>query len=280
MFGDSFKIKSVGFCMHAGADKGKTYFKIFTRFIWLGLFKACVSWIPEVCLCPRPNPILQVSQNRQFLGYSDLWGMNSLFSANLQQLCGSICQTELPQHSQLQLVADRGSFAAVEGVRSLDLLRVSQLLEPADHVLHHRQWWHWKTHRYGNKCSYVLIWRYLIIEVKTALLTSNIIFGFSGNSEKATNRNHVSEYLRSFWICSYISTVLFPFSYLGFHWPQLRALLLSFLLFAGGWSCDSIEARHCWPCRVCLGHSTYALSANAPCPPAPPSSHQVQTEDR
>lgn len=65
-----------------------------------------------------------------------------LVSTNLQQLGGSICQTKLPQHTQLQLITDGGSFAAVQGVRPLDLLRVPELLQPADHVLHHHQLGH------------------------------------------------------------------------------------------------------------------------------------------
>lgn len=62
----------------------------------------------------------------------------------LQELSGSICQTELPQHPKLQLVADCGSLTAVKSISSLDLLRVSQLMQPSNHILYYRQLRHWK----------------------------------------------------------------------------------------------------------------------------------------
>ena len=57
----------------------------------------------------------------------------------LQQLRGSVSEAKLPQHAELQLVADGGPLATVQGVGPLDLLRVPQLLQPADHILHHGQ---------------------------------------------------------------------------------------------------------------------------------------------
>lgn len=76
-----------------------------------------------------------------------------LVSTNLQKFGGAVCQTKLPEHTQLQLITDGGPFAAVQGVRPLDLLRVPELLQPADHVLHHHQLGHWETKATENSCE-------------------------------------------------------------------------------------------------------------------------------
>lgn len=57
----------------------------------------------------------------------------------LKKFCSSVWQAELSQNSNLQLVTDGRALAAVQCVRPLYLLGVSQLVQPADHLLNHRQ---------------------------------------------------------------------------------------------------------------------------------------------
>uniref|UniRef100_A0A8C6Z251 Uncharacterized protein n=1 Tax=Nothoprocta perdicaria TaxID=30464 RepID=A0A8C6Z251_NOTPE len=61
----------------------------------------------------------------------------------LQEFGSSIRKPKLSQHTDLDLVADRGPFAAVEGIGPLHLLRVPELLQPPDHLLHHKQVRNW-----------------------------------------------------------------------------------------------------------------------------------------
>lgn len=73
--------------------------------------------------------------------------LNQLILLYLQELRGSICQTELPQHPKLQLVAHCGSLSAVKCIGSLDLLCMSQFVQSSNHILYYRQWRHWKKQK-------------------------------------------------------------------------------------------------------------------------------------
>ncbi len=118
-------------------NKSKSYFNVFLEIYLPGLVQGlCLLHYRGLCVLsltiPISGPALAISSPSNPQG-------QTLLSTNLQQLSGSVCQTELPQHPQLQLIADGGSFATVEGISSLDLLCVSQLLQPPDHLLYHRQ---------------------------------------------------------------------------------------------------------------------------------------------
>lgn len=57
----------------------------------------------------------------------------------LQELSSGIGEAELPQHADLDLVADGGALPTVQSVGALHLLRVPQLLQPPDHLLHYQE---------------------------------------------------------------------------------------------------------------------------------------------
>lgn len=121
------------------------------------LKKIAILWQNEIfCLCIKTFILSEELQYVRWVRSGMLHHIlhhspkPPLVSTNLQKFGGSVCQTKLPQHTQLQLITDSGPFAAVEGVRPLDLLRVPELLQPADHVLHHHQLGHWEMEATGN----------------------------------------------------------------------------------------------------------------------------------
>lgn len=68
--------------------------------------------------------------------------LSRFWNSNLQQLCSSIRQAEFSENSKLKLVAYRGSFSTIESVSSLNLIRVPELLQPANHLFYYLQTGH------------------------------------------------------------------------------------------------------------------------------------------
>lgn len=76
----------------------------------------------------------------------------------LQKFSSSIRKSEFPQHTNLNLITDCGTFSTIESVCSLHLLGVTQLLQPFDHLFYNEEVGNWRGNkeRNGGNIDYFL----------------------------------------------------------------------------------------------------------------------------
>lgn len=101
------------------------------------------------CMYTQQVLLLQSTQSSPFMVLHS-------HSSYLQELSSSIREPKLPQHTDLDLVADSGTFPTVQSVGSLHLLRVAQLLQPLDHLFHNQEIGNWRGNREWGEENRVL----------------------------------------------------------------------------------------------------------------------------